>query len=413
MIDIDTHKIIDLLPTRNPKDVSVWLKSFPNLQIISRDGSLSYKSAIDISHPDAIQVSDRFHLLKNLTDYCCEYLKKYLKYKISFEPVNSGEIVGKSVTKNIKSDKLPYKNKLYYAVSLFNQGITKTKICKDLNMDIRTLIKILSMLEKEILEYTKSRSELKREERKQQKSEIIDYVRALSKKGCSQRKIADLIKISRKTVHRYLDPNVNIVHSTFGSLKNSILNPFKEKINELSDEGFTSKKILQIITEKGYEGSSSLLRTYISKKKKEEFCMENTKTKKWIHRNILLKRIFKQPTVLKNWDDLPHTQISEQYPNYKKIVECVDSFRKLLKDKNLNELETWIAKTKGLCIKELDSFITGISRDLDAVKNAIKYEYNNGLAEGSVNKLKVIKRIMYGRNSFELLRNKVLLLEKT
>ena len=46
--------------------------------------------------------------------------------------------------------------------------------------------------------------------------------------------------------------------------------------------------------------------------------------------------------------------------------------------------------------------------DIDAVKNAIKYKYNNGLAEGSVNKIKVIKRIMYGRNSFELLKAKVL-----
>ena len=250
MIDIDTHKIIDILPTRNPKDVSDWLKSFPDLQIISRDGSLSYKSAIDTSHPNAIQVSDRFHLLKNLTDYCCEYLKKYLKHKISFEIANSE----KPGTKNIKSDKLPFKNKLHYAISLFNHGITKSKICKDLNMDIRTLIKILSMSEKERIEYTRSKSEFKWEERKQQKVEIIDYVRALSKKGYSQRKIADLIKISRKTVRRYLDPNVNIVHSTFGSLKISILNPFKEKINELSNEGLTSKKILQIITEMVMKG---------------------------------------------------------------------------------------------------------------------------------------------------------------
>lgn len=47
--------------------------------------------------------------------------------------------------------------------------------------------------------------------------------------------------------------------------------------------------------------------------------------------------------------------------------------------------------------------MNGIERDKDAVKNAIQFDYNNGLAEGSVNKLKVIKRIMYGRNSFELL----------
>ena len=56
----------------------------------------------------------------------------------------------------------------------------------------------------------------------------------------------------------------------------------------------------------------------------------------------------------------------------------------------------------------LQTFINGIKKDLTAVKNGIIYSYNNGLAEGSVNKIKVIKRIMYGRNSFELLKAKVL-----
>ncbi len=46
-----------------------------------------------------------------------------------------------------------------------------------------------------------------------------------------------------------------------------------------------------------------------------------------------------------------------------------------------------------------------------AVKNEILLDYNNGLAEGSVNKLKVVKRIMYGRNSFEMLKGKLLRLE--
>ena len=59
-------------------------------------------------------------------------------------------------------------------------------------------------------------------------------------------------------------------------------------------------------------------------------------------------------------------------------------------------------------IPELQSFVEGISRDLTAVKNGIIHSYNNDLAEGSVNKIKVIKRIMYGRNSFELLKAKVL-----
>ena len=56
--------------------------------------------------------------------------------------------------------------------------------------------------------------------------------------------------------------------------------------------------------------------------------------------------------------------------------------------------------------------MNGIRQDIVAEKNGIAMQYNNGLAEESVNKLKVIKRIMYGRNSFELLKAKVLLHEQ-
>ena len=72
------------------------------------------------------------------------------------------------------------------------------------------------------------------------------------------------------------------------------------------------------------------------------------------------------------------------------------------------QLDEWINEAQKYDIPELQTFINGIKKDLTAVKNGIIYSYNNGLAEGSVNKIKVIKRIMYGRNSFELLKAKVL-----
>lgn len=59
----------------------------------------------------------------------------------------------------------------------------------------------------------------------------------------------------------------------------------------------------------------------------------------------------------------------------------------------------------------MNSYLAGLRKGLAAVKNSIIYSYSNGLAEGSVNKLKVIKRITYRRNSFELLKSKLLLLE--
>ena len=85
----------------------------------------------------------------------------------------------------------------------------------------------------------------------------------------------------------------------------------------------------------------------------------------------------------------------------------------MLKSKNVEKVEEWIENASNLKIRKIDKFVNGLKRDMQVVRNAIIYEYNNGLAEGSVNKLKVIKRIMYGRNKFEMLRQKVLFLENS
>ena len=80
----------------------------------------------------------------------------------------------------------------------------------------------------------------------------------------------------------------------------------------------------------------------------------------------------------------------------------------LFSTKDPSELMLWMDRAKSLGIREIDSFVEGLNRDLEAVRNAIALPYNNGLAEGSVNKIKVIKRIMYGRCSFDTLRLKTL-----
>ena len=96
------------------------------------------------------------------------------------------------------------------------------------------------------------------------------------------------------------------------------------------------------------------------------------------------------------------------------VVDCIlqilfSSYHILL---SFNQSLAWLVKLEKFNIPELQTYVNGIRQDIVAVKNGIAMQYNNGLAEGSVNKLKVIKRIMYGRNSFELLKAKVLLHEQ-
>jgi transposase len=67
-VDIETKRVIGLLASREAADVAEWLKTHPNIKVVSRDGSASYASAIKQTHPEALQISDRFHLLKGLTE---------------------------------------------------------------------------------------------------------------------------------------------------------------------------------------------------------------------------------------------------------------------------------------------------------------------------------------------------------
>jgi len=76
MIDLETHIVVDILDSRDCEKVSDWLKGYPNIEIVSRDGSIGYRKAIDEAFGDVIQISDGFRLIKGLSDRCKEYVQK-------------------------------------------------------------------------------------------------------------------------------------------------------------------------------------------------------------------------------------------------------------------------------------------------------------------------------------------------
>ena len=75
MVDQTKRKIIDLIEGRDIETVSNWLKKFPNIKIISRDGSTSYRTSIEKTNINILQISDRFHLLKNLSELLSEFIR--------------------------------------------------------------------------------------------------------------------------------------------------------------------------------------------------------------------------------------------------------------------------------------------------------------------------------------------------
>jgi transposase len=103
-----------------------------------------------------------------------------------------------------------------------------------------------------------------------------------------------------------------------------------------------------------------------------------------------------------------YTAVITLHPKAEVIYSVIDKFKAALNSKETKYLFEWMDEVRALEIPELDSFVKGLEQDIDAVKNAVIFDCSNGLAEGSINKLKVIKRIMYGRCSFDLLRKKLI-----
>ncbi|SET66072.1 Transposase [[Clostridium] polysaccharolyticum] len=89
MIDLETHRVVDIMNSRETEKVAEWLKTYPNIQVISRDGASTYANASSLSHPEAYQISDRFHLFKNLSEAFSRFLMRQFPARIEI-PSNKG-----------------------------------------------------------------------------------------------------------------------------------------------------------------------------------------------------------------------------------------------------------------------------------------------------------------------------------
>jgi transposase len=128
-----------------------------------------------------------------------------------------------------------------------------------------------------------------------------------------------------------------------------------------------------------------------------------------LRRGMLISLLNKDISKFKEADQKKMKEYIETDGNLQNLYSAVNRFREILKGKDESRLEDWLSEVKRYNIRELNTFIMSVERDIEAVKNAIRTEFSNGIIEGVINKIKVIKRIMYGRCSFELLRLKAIM----
>jgi transposase len=79
LVDLERHEVVDLLPDRSGDRFAAWLVGHPGVQVLSRDRSSEYAHAAHRVAPQAIQVADRFHLLRNLREVVLRVCKRHAR----------------------------------------------------------------------------------------------------------------------------------------------------------------------------------------------------------------------------------------------------------------------------------------------------------------------------------------------
>ena len=252
------------------------------------------------------------------------------------------------------------------------------------------------VIEEEVILNKRQKNKKKSADRKWK---VIQEAHKLYKEGYSKTKIAKKLKISRQTVYSYLEQKQPLERST-----HSILDPFVPIIKKLILDGKKLYEIYDEIKANGYVGKISLFTSRL-----KGIRQEARTNIKYLKRSKIKKLLFYDIEEIK--DENLKNDLREYLETNKELSELlkmIRKFKEIIFSKKPQRLKSWIEKAKKINVKEINSFITLIESDIDAVKNAIKYDYSNGLIEGFNNKIKVIKRIMYGRCSFDLLRLKIL-----
>jgi len=405
MVDADSGRIMDMIETRETEEVAQWLAKYPNVKIVSRDGSHSYASAITKGLPGAIQISDRFHLLKNLCDLANTCFKRIFQGRVPI-PMTSESERRKQIFSLGTSEE-----KVNLLKTLLSEGRTLREIQSITGMPGEKVRKYLNKLSA----IGKKRQTVRAKEHNaavQKVQERADLARSMRDDGLSISEISRNTGFTSATVKRYLADSFTPVNGHYGRKREGKLYRFRDDVLAMRAQGKTYKHIFETIKTQGYTGTQDALRGWVTKEQRvvddfqDKFGNAEFIEKKWVVR-LLYKPLRNIPALTRD----QFAAVLKTYPLAKEILKFVNRFNGIIKARDIGRLEKWITDAAAVDIEEIRSFANGLKNDLPAVLNAFRYDYNNGLAEGSVNKVKVIKRIMYGRCSFALLKSKILKIE--
>lgn len=230
---------------------------------------------------------------------------------------------------------------------------------------------------------------------------MVCQIQKFLSEGCSYREIAKRMGVGRNTIAKYREGDPKEL-SMYG-IRQSKLDIFYDFIIQCLDSGWSKSKTIKEIYAKGYTGSKSNVFDYLCKiEQKENRYFEvqpyiRTMTEALKYRTgsigkekdyITREGIFRYMWMNTELTVAHKNFIYDQYPAVQELHCCIKEFRNIFKKRNIPLLYLFIEKYCKSELKALKSFAEGLKRDIDAIENAVAYDYSNGFVEGTNSRLK-------------------------
>jgi transposase len=372
LCDLVSHRPVALLAERSAESLSAWLKDRPGVQAISRDRAGCYAEGCAKGAPQAVQVADRFHLLVNAREALVRVLERY-----------HGDIAAAA-------------------------GPAAQTPAQPAAEEPEVSVPPPSVSEGPPTAHTASRE--RRLARYQQ-------VMGLHAQGISLREIGRRLHLHRSTVRRFVQAGQFPERATRRYSRKT--DRFEAYLRRRWAEGcHNAGQLHQEVLRRGFEGSYAAVRRCVAPWRTSEERRHTPGTKPAPERKRPVARpsakrvawlLLREPADRRAEDQRLVEALCKRCPAIRRATNLVRAFAFIVRERRAADLDGWIARTKETGTpREVRAFARGLLKDEPAVRAALSLPWSNGQVEGQVNRLKLIKRMMYGRGGFELLRRRVL-----
>jgi transposase len=368
LVDIATAGVVDLLPDREAATVQAWLAAHPGARVICRDRAGAYAEASRAGAPAAAQVADRWHLWHNLAGHAVKAVARHHAC-LSQPPPGDAVPPGTAGQQAAGHGQEP----AWPAVP----GEPAGQPAAEGRLAVRT---------------------------RERHAAIHELLQA----GESLHAISRILSLSRPTVQRFARA------ASAGELITAAgpepgLDPFRPYICQRWNEGITSAATLHAeLRQRGFTGNMRTVRRYVAPLRQAAAAPAPTPVAP--RPRQVTRWLLTHPDHLPPQEQAQLSAIRASCPHIDTLARHVASFAEMMTGRTgSRDLEPWLTAIEADDSQpELRSFATGIRNDQQAVTNGLTLPYSSGKVEGTVNKIKMLKRQMYGRAGFALLRTRVI-----